>query len=405
MYNIDRYKSKRRQKSLKTTSSSTTLNEQHFGFFETSRFFTDARNYNLTGLTSYISNILYTTYQSAMNMCKPKENVRLSSQLTELARPILNEPYIVRTPGGVYGRPINSKIISTPNSTTRYVKSLPSHTHKSINPFTATSSDLAFHELINTTFSSPSLSSSAPNIYVNHTIPEPTEVLFKASYYPVAAKSLPSHTPKSVNPFTATSSDLAFHELINTPFVSSYLNSSVPHVYPNYTLTEPIQVLFKGVRSYSVAAKSLPSHTPKSVNPPTATSLDSVFREFTNTTFASAYLNSSVPHVYPNYTLTEPVQVLFKGVRSYSVAAKSLPSHTPKSVNPPTATSLDSVFSEFTNTTFASAYLNSSVPQSFLDYKIPEPIKVLAKVLSKEVRSYPVATKSKKINNKKKESE
>ena len=234
MYNIGRYKSKRRQKSLKTTSSSTTLNEQHFGFFETSRFFTDARNYNLTGLTSYISNILYTTYQSAMNMCKPKENVRLSSQLTELARPILNEPYIVRTPGGVYGRPINSKVITTSNPTTRYVRSLPSHTHK------------------------------------------------------------------YVNPFTATSSDLAFHELINTPFVSSYLNISVPHVYPNYTLTEPIQVLFKGVRSYSVAAKSLPTHTPKSVDPPTATSSDSVFREFTNTTFASAYLNSSVPHVYPN---------------------------------------------------------------------------------------------------------
>ena len=124
-----------------------------------------------------------------MNMCKPKENVRLSSQLTELARPILNEPYIVRTPGGVCGRPRNSKIISAPNSTTRYVKSLSSHTHKSVKPFTATSSDLAFHELINTTFTSSSLNGSVPHTYVNHTIPEPTKVLFKARSYPVATKS------------------------------------------------------------------------------------------------------------------------------------------------------------------------------------------------------------------------
>lgn len=192
-YSVDRYKTKKGRQFLKLSNSSTTLNEQHFGFFETSRFFADARNYNLTGLTSYVSNLLYITYKSVMGTGKPKTNLRLKSQLTELARPILNEPYIVSNTSGVYGRRRGSKVISAPKLTGRYSKPLSGHTHKGVKPFTATSSDLAFHEFINTTLISAPLNGSTPVIYVNHTIPEPTKVLFKAKSYPVTVK------PKKLN--------------------------------------------------------------------------------------------------------------------------------------------------------------------------------------------------------------
>ena len=120
-------------------NSSNSLTTNHFSFFETSRFFTDVRTYNSSGLSTYLLSNLPSLQLQRVNRLQTSAVLGLPT--TSQNSPQLLEPY---TPHYFKGKSYDQ--LSNYGAT--------AHTHKFLKPFIFTKSDLIFSEFLNTTSSS-----------------------------------------------------------------------------------------------------------------------------------------------------------------------------------------------------------------------------------------------------------
>lgn len=140
---------------------SSTLFTGHYNFFETGRFFLDARVYNFSGLTSHFSNLSKVLKTDAFDGETKRIAPRLLSSDSENTATLkLFEPWI---PFKKVSRPVS---LTNYNGTSKVF----TYKHNFTKPYMATSSDLIFYELLNSTSTAP-MNTSTTTTYVNFTLP------------------------------------------------------------------------------------------------------------------------------------------------------------------------------------------------------------------------------------------